>query len=122
MSDPTTLNEFEAQLVIAGLVAYALEFIKRAEWFPWLTADTRTANRLVAAAVALVAAVGVHFNYDASQGVLTISGLTMSSLRHGLWEYGKQLVFQQGWYDAVVAKGRDVTADVPRAGSEGGGR
>lgn len=95
-------NEVVSQVVISGLIGYSLEFLKQTRWFPWLTYETRRANRTVAWIVALLAAIGIHFQFDAQAGQLVITGLTLAGITHGAWEYAKQLVIQEMVYRASV--------------------
>jgi hypothetical protein len=89
-------------VVLAGLVTYVVEFIKRASWFPWMTAQTKTVNRWVSFVLAGALAIGITVDWNSAQGVLVIGGLTWANIGHGLFEWAKQWMMQQAWYDKVV--------------------
>lgn len=108
MQETTYAHEIVSQVVISGLIGYSLEFLKKTRFFPWLTMETKRANRAVAWLIALCAAIGIHFQFDATAGQLVITGLTLTGITHGLWEYAKQLVLQQLIYDGVIHEKEDL--------------
>jgi hypothetical protein len=97
----TQLNEVVSQIAIAGLVAYALEFMKKSKLFPWINMEKKKLQRTLAMLAALVTAIGVHYQYDAATTQFVISG-SLLALRHGMWEFGKQVLFQQMIYDGII--------------------
>lgn len=107
-------GELTAHLTSGAVAVYLIEWLKSKQWFPFLTADTKTLNRLISAVTAFVAAVGIGFNYDAGAGQLVITGLTWSTILIGGWEWAKQFVLQQVLYDSVVQK-----AGVPKTVNTG---
>ncbi len=98
-------GELTAHITAGATAVYAIETLKRSQWFPWLTADTKSLNRLVNVALAAAAAFGINWNYDANTGTLMITGLTTTAAMGMLWEFLKQYVVQQLVYDGVVHKG-----------------
>lgn len=102
------MTDLSAQLVVAGIVVYLFEMVKKAKWVPWITQDTKQLNKILAASVAALAALGIHWQFDPQSGTLLITGLTASSIQTAAWEYAKQLVLQQGFYDLIVAKDNSV--------------
>lgn len=61
-----TSAELTSHLTAGAAIVYGIQWLKDAGWFPWLTADTKTVNRLVSMALAAVAALGINWAYDAS--------------------------------------------------------
>lgn len=98
-------QEILSQFTSAAVVVYVLQLIKRSTWFPWLTIETKKANRIVAALGAAASALGVHFAFDMQAGSLLITGLTVTGVLHGGWHWLNAMAIQQTLYDGVVAKG-----------------
>jgi hypothetical protein len=101
----STLSSLVAtQVTVSALIVYALEYLKKAKWFPWLTMDTKSLNRLVGALLAALAAVGIHAEFNAQAGTLLVTGLTAWGLMHAFFDLARSWVFQQVIYDAVLDK------------------
>lgn len=114
------MDEMLSQLTAAAVTVYALQALKSSRWFPWLTQQTTTLNRLVSGLGALISAVGVHFAFDAAQNatgtyVVTITGATFSNIAHGIWHWINQFALQQIAYDGVVRKASIQTPQVVTA-------
>lgn len=106
-----------SQLASAALLAYLLQWVKTRNWIPWISEHTKGINYLITGVLSLTAAVGIHYQFDSASGVLTVGGLHLSSIVHGLWEWMKQWAFQQGASDLIFSKhvAKDVSrGDVPR--------
>jgi hypothetical protein len=97
-------NELVWSAVLAWFSSKAMEWAKNSKIVPWLTAESDTLNKWVARVVALVAAVGVHFTFDSTAGVLTITGLTLVGLRDSGLEYARQLMLQSIAYQKFIKK------------------
>ena len=113
-----------SQLAGAALFAYLLQWVKQSDWFPWISEHTKGINYAVTGLMSLVAAVGIHYQFDATAGVLTIGGLHVGTILHGLWEWMKQWAFQQGAADLIFSKtvAKDVArGDVPKPTGTGTG-
>lgn len=108
-----------SQLAGAALLAYLLQWVKRSKLVPWVSEHTKTINYALTGLLSLIAAVGIHYQYDATAGTLTIGGLHASSIFHGLVEWIKQWAFQQGASDLITAKtaSRDAQRAVVEANS-----
>lgn len=104
MNDPTLLSH----LTSAAIVVYLIQWLKRASWVPWLTPETTTLSRIVSAILAAGSAIGLHVAYDSAGGVLTVTGLTVGSLLHGVWEWLNQFALQQLAYDVAVQPTRGL--------------
>lgn len=90
------------QLTSAAVVVYLLQKIKQARWIPWVREQTRALNQALAIMAAGATAIGIHWTFDPAAGALTITGLTLSGLTHGTWEWIKQVAIQQVLYDGVI--------------------
>lgn len=99
-----TSQMISSQLAGAALLAYLLQWIKSTKLLPWVSEHTKGINYALTGVMSLVAAVGIHYQFDSTSGVLTISGLHTSSVLHGLWEWLKQWAFQQGAADMIFSK------------------
>lgn len=98
--DPT--NDITAHLTTGAVVVYAIEWLKRAGWFKWMSADSGTVNRAVSAIAAAAMAFGISATGDAQTGwVIHVPSLAV--LVAGVWEWSKQFVVQQILWDGVVA-------------------
>lgn len=95
-------SEILSQVVVAGLSSYVMERAKKSPYLPFLTMETKRLNGVIAAIVSAVATIGIHFTYDSSAGTLMITGVGLTSLRHGLWDWAKQYLFQQFVYDTAI--------------------
>ena len=93
-----------SQVTTSAVIAYFLEWLKGTRLFPWLSMETAKLNRVVAVILSGIGALGVHANFDQTSGVLTITGLTVVTILHGLWDWAQAFVTQQVIYDGVVQK------------------
>jgi hypothetical protein len=91
------------QFTIAILVPIVFQWIKIRKWFPWITVETQKLNRVVGVAVAFAASIGVVVGFDRTAGVLTVTGLTLAGLSHGVWRFVQQWAFQQASYKLIIA-------------------
>lgn len=108
-------NELTTHLVTGGVVVYAIQMLKRANWCTWIDADTTTLNRWIGVLAAAVTALGIHWTFDASAGQLVITGLTKAGITDAVWEFAKQYVLQQMVYDGVTqnAGRREIQVQMP---------
>lgn len=104
-----------SQLASAALMVYLLQWVKRSRLIPWVTEHTKGLNRMLNAMLAMAAAVGIHYHFDAEAGQLVISGLYGQSIAQGVWEWSKQWAFQQASFDMIFAKtqGMAMAPDAP---------
>lgn len=87
----------------AGYAASALlQWLKAKPWFPFASMDDSTLNRICAAAVAFFVAIGIHYTFDVQNGILTITGLTISNVAHGIWAWVQQYGIQQAVYKGLI--------------------
>jgi len=107
--DPATLAP---AAIIQTIVVYLIQWLKKSNWFPWLNANSATANRVVAFVVAFLHSAGITWHYSASVGALTINGLIWPMLEQGIWTALAALVTNELVYMAVQIK-QQTTPKVP---------
>lgn len=96
-------NELVAHLTSGAIVVYCLQFAKALGVVPWLTADSKSLNRIVSVVAALVIAVGITGHYDWNTGgdFHIPNGMGLVT---GVYDWMKQIICQQMLYDGVIAK------------------
>jgi hypothetical protein len=98
------MNQLSAQVVISAVVVWALQLAKKSPLVPWLNTETAKLNRMVAVAASLFSSVGIHFTYSVTQGVLTITGLTLAGVGAFFWHWLTSFVSQQLIFQTAVNK------------------
>ena len=112
------------RLVAAAIIYAVMQILKRWESFKWLPSDSGAAGSIVAAAMAAIAGVGIHFRLDAALSqsgtyVFTVSGLTDDAL-HGLLNDGvKTWIYSQGIFHVKDTPGALVGFVKGLLGSKG---
>ena len=100
-----TDTAFGHQVAIAAVLVWVLQMLKRAGWFPWLDANSDTANRIISVIAALVAGAGITFSVmggiEDGGGVL-IKWPALSAMTNGLSHCVVQYVLQEGIYRKMV--------------------
>ena len=97
-------SAFGNQVLLNAIIVAALQWLKNSKWFPWLSAETEKANRIIAVLLAGAAALGVHTNFDHTTGVLTITGLTLATIWSGLYNWLVSFVTQQTLFKVTVSQ------------------
>lgn len=95
-------NELTALSSSGIVIAVVIEWLKRRSWFPWITASSETVNRWVAAGLAVLASLGVHVEFQAEVGVLTISGLALATLSEIIRDTFITWVSAKGYYKLLI--------------------
>lgn len=103
-----------SQLAGAALLAYLLQWVKRTRLIPWVSDHTKGVNYALTGVMSLLATLGIHYQFDATSGVLTVGGLHATTIAAGAWEWAKQWAFQQGAADMIFTKSavKDATGVV----------
>lgn len=101
---PGQTNEWGVSLVMAYLVTVGMQLWKKSGVAGLSEDHSRIAKRVVAWLVAAASAAGIHASFDASSGVLTITGLLWTSIFESVGEIVRQYVAQQVMYHGVVQK------------------
>lgn len=92
-----------SQLTASSIAVWLIQRLKSAPWFPALDANSSVVvQRVFAVATATLTTVGINWSYDASLGVLTVTGLTVAGIADALWAFLQSLVAQQVIYHGVV--------------------
>ncbi len=97
-------EQIVTQVVLSAIAAQLMEFAKRSPWVPWITQHSKWVNTLTASLLAAFTAAGMHFNYESTAGVITITGVTLISVLHFLWEWVQSFVFQHLIFKAAVGR------------------
>lgn len=96
-------NEWGASVVYAWLISSGLEFLKRQRWFTPVSEKTAwVTQRLLGIVTAAATALGIHWSFDVTTGVLTISGLLFGSITAAGFETLRQFVFQEILYRTSI--------------------
>jgi hypothetical protein len=101
----TDASIIQNQVGIGFLAVWLIQKLKSLKWFPWITHTTDRLNRLLSAVIAALAAVGITWQYEPNQGVLTISGLTVASALSFLWTLLTQGAVQEVLYRVAFKPG-----------------
>jgi len=91
-----------SQVTLSAVAVVVMQWLKNAQWFPWLTAESSKLQNAFAAFSAALVAVGIHYSYDATAGTLTIVGISWASLGHGLWHWLQSYAFQEVIYKGAI--------------------
>ena len=94
-----------SQLTAAYATSAVLQWLKGKPWFPFANANTAALNRATSMVLALIAAIGLHYTFDAESGVLTISGLTAANILHTVWAWVQQYALTQASYKGLIKNG-----------------
>lgn len=99
-----TGGELTAHITTGAAIVYLVEWMKSSRLTPWLTIDTKTLNRITSALLAAIAAIGIHWTYNAQLdgGTLVITGLSWTTIMAAAWEWFKQFTMQQLIFDGVI--------------------
>lgn len=95
------MGDLGTSIGAAAVISFVIAFLKNQHWFPYLTAETEKLNRYVAIGLSGLAALGINATFDHSHGVLTITGLTLTSIVTAGWLWLKQFAITHGWFKAT---------------------
>lgn len=102
-------NVLATQITVGALSVAFLNWLKGSKYFPWLTQETAKLNRVFAALVALIGAVGVHLTWAAGDTsgtyMITVTGATLHGIAMGGWVWLKQFVMQELIYRSTANGG-----------------
>ena len=77
IADEMAMNYLPVQFTASTMVVWVIDMLKRANWFPWMTADTGAINRAAAVIGAAATAVGIHMTLEPST---TVAGTYESNI------------------------------------------
>jgi hypothetical protein len=118
ISNPDLMRALDAMAHQAGLVVitvYVIQWLKRARWFPWLSANSDRVTRWVSTGAALGTALFVQGTIsitsgDASTGWhFTGSTPSLHALYDGFIRFAAQRAGQEWMFQNVVKKPKEVT-------------
>ncbi|HXU18962.1 MAG TPA: hypothetical protein VN788_00105 [Verrucomicrobiae bacterium] len=95
-------------ITLSAVVVFVINFFKSRSWFPWLTAESKVANRFVAVALSGASALGIHFLYD--NGTLTITGLSLAGVGLAGWMWLKSFALQEWIYQSSSMSNKAAAA------------
>lgn len=93
-----------SQITISALTVAAINRLKAASWFPWLTAEKVKLARAMSAIVAAAAAVGISYTWNPTAHSLTIDGLTLAAIWGAAWAWVKQMTLNELIFQTTKAK------------------
>jgi hypothetical protein len=103
------------QIGLSVAIVYAIEFLKRSRWFPWLTISTDGINQWVNFFAAFAAGFGIHatLHMDGASGTLIVAFPTqLAEVAHLATFVLTQWGIQMAYYRQVV-KVVDPRAETP---------
>ena len=105
--DSNTASLITTQVGAAAASSYILNFVQRWRKIPWVTSHTAGINMVIRGALALVATIGISWQWNAADHTLLISGLSLMAILHGCWSWFTQYAMTHGFgslFDAAQAK------------------
>ena len=99
------MDDVAAHITSSAMLVYGLEYLKRAGWCRFITAETAILNRVVSFTYALAMALGITLTGDAAAG-WTATIPPLSVLLSGAFEALKQFTSQQLIWDGIVSPKR----------------
>jgi hypothetical protein len=103
-----------SQVTLSAVSVVVMQWIKGSKLFPFITATTDKLNKVVAAVLAGVTAIGVHYTYDATTATLTVVGLSWAALGHAAWHWLQSYAFQETIYKGAFHKPAPVVEPAPK--------
>ena len=95
--------------VLGIVVVQVIDWLKQAKWASWITDETVVVNRVLGLAAAAAVVAGMDWQYQAANGTLTVTGLTVTGVMNFLGEFIKQWSLQQAAYKGLYSgKGNSV--------------
>lgn len=99
------MEQYGLQAFVGVLAAFALQWLKRQRWFPFLNAwSAKWWKITVSAIVAAASALGITYSYDPTIGRLVVDGLTWASIWNGLLAFGVSFLSQHLAYEGVARR------------------
>ena len=101
--DPTMLTtELPALITTGGMAVAIIEWMKNSKVVPFMNAHTATMNRVVGWIAAFCGATGLHYKFDHTAGILTITGISAAVIGHTIYDTVQNYAFQWLVYKGVV--------------------
>lgn len=104
-------REFLTVMTTSTLVVSAIQWLKNTKLVPFVNQHSSTINRILSWVAALLSGAGIHYNYEAATGTLTLTGLTLIAVVHAFGDtaqsYAAQSLIYRGLFKERAA---DVSA------------
>jgi len=97
-------DTLHATLAANAVSVFLIEKLKAAKNIPWIHQHSSQLNRMVAIATSGLAAVGVHFTFNAGDGTLLITGISMAGIVGAAWHWVQSFALQEVMYQGTVKK------------------
>ena len=88
-------------VTISGITVAAIEWLKRSKMFPWITKEKVVLLRVLSCIGTAAAAVGISYQWNATDHTLTIAGLTLSGIVGLSWAWIKQFTLTEIVYQTT---------------------
>lgn len=95
------MESLTTNVTAAAVISFLISFLKKQQWFPWLTSETERANRIAAVVLSGLASLGIHAQFN--HGTLVITGLTLTTIAVAAWHWLTQFAITHGWFKATSA-------------------
>ena len=93
--------QFITQVKINGFSAWVIQNAKtsQASWLKWINVNTPWVTRSIGFLAAALTAVGIHWTF--AGGVLTITGISFTTIMSAIWNVAQNYLVQHSFYKAV---------------------
>ncbi len=104
VKSPAAPAHYTDQAIWALMIAFLIQWLKKAPWFGWITPETSARVKTqFGFLAALLTAAGIHFAVsgsvlDGSGASITVSGLSLNAVKDVAWQWASQ----QAWYRMLV--------------------
>ena len=104
-------TELPGLLTTSAMSVAVIQWLKNAKFIPFVTQHSTGINRALGWATALMSATGLHYKYDASNGTLILTGLTLTAIAHASYDTVQSYAFNWLIYNGLVkSRAADVAA------------
>jgi uncharacterized membrane protein (DUF441 family) len=98
-STSLVVQQMFSNVTLSTMIVLFIQWLKDSKYFPWITAQTETLNKILGAFLAFIASIGVQYSYH--EGVVTIT-FTVLTVLAGLWHWIQQLMMQHLVYYGII--------------------
>ena len=104
-------TELPGLITTSAMSVAIIQWLKNTKYLPFINQHTTGINRMVGWGTAMLSATGLHYTYDAHSGTLTLTGLTLMTVAHALFDTTKSYAFNWLIYNGMVkSRAADVAA------------
>ena len=86
------------QIGASALIVYLMQLVKSWSKVPWITTETEKVNRIASILLSGLAAIGIHAHYDGVAQTLTFTGVGLTAILTGLWNWAVSYAITHGFY------------------------